>query len=424
VVLEDDESDIPNPKATAEPSKQIDQSSHGLRCDIEDGGHVDDDPRPLPPLEQEGLASTPMLAQDQPHSLHHSPILSPDQTNQLGNDGTTRGALNEPAPYSLPNPLGWSSGVEKEKTVSELETDSLPAFEEQEKSSIITPSSPRPHRSAEPSHLQVDQEHDQSGTGNARLEELRHGSPLRSRGQKEEPQEQRQRQEVAVEMMREEEDDGDNEEQEPQGEKRQRQGNEETSCDSHPPKGSDSSHNTSDEADEDPLPAKRRKLPPTPTDSALAPPDKPTPVDNDQHHTPQTSRSPSITVESAQVAEYQEWPFQGFLKRTKIGNETTYNLEFQLSYAPEHLHLPVLSEALGIRSNKEMSAPHGGSAHSKMYSAAVRPQIKRVRWAPEEDATILKMREEDGCSWEEIHAALPHRTRDAIQVHFSTKLKK
>jgi hypothetical protein len=133
-------------------------------------------------------------------------------------------------------------------------------------------------------------------------------------------------------------------------------------------------------------------------------------------------------VQSALVAEYQEWPFQGFLKRTRIRNKTTYNLEFQLPHVPEHLHLPIPSKALGLRSDKETSAetvtPHDASAHSKMHPAAVRPQIKRVRWAPEEDATILKMREEDGCSWEEIHAALPHRTIETIQVHYSTKLKK
>jgi hypothetical protein len=169
-------------------------------------------------------------------------------------------------------------------------------------------------------------------------------------------------------------------------------------------------------------PAKRRKLPPTPTDNVLTPPDEPTPVDNHHRHTPGTSRSPSITVESALIAEYQ-----GFLKRTRIGNKTTYNLEFQLPHIPEHLHLPILSEALGMRSNKETSAeaasPHTAGAHSKMHFAAPRPQIKRVRWAPEEDATILKMRE-DGCSWEEIHAALPSRTLGTIQVRFSTKLKK
>jgi hypothetical protein len=133
-------------------------------------------------------------------------------------------------------------------------------------------------------------------------------------------------------------------------------------------------------------------------------------------------------VESALVAEYQEWPFYGFLKCTKIGNETTYNLEFQLSHVPERLLLPVLSEALGMRSNKETSAeattPHNLVAHSKVRPATLLSKRKRVPWKPEEDAMILKMREEDGCSWEEIHRALPHRTIGTIQVRYSTKLKK
>jgi hypothetical protein len=105
-------------------------------------------------------------------------------------------------------------------------------------------------------------------------------------------------------------------------------------------------------------------------------------------------------VKSAPFAEYQEWPFQGFLKRTKIGNKTIYNLEFQLPHIQEHLH----SEALGMRSAKETVAeavtPYDASTHSKMYLAAVRPRIKRIRWIDKEDAMILKMREEDGCSWE------------------------
>ncbi|PQE22512.1 hypothetical protein CJF31_00001413 [Rutstroemia sp. NJR-2017a BVV2] len=40
--------------------------------------------------------------------------------------------------------------------------------------------------------------------------------------------------------------------------------------------------------------------------------------------------------------------FQGSLKRTRIRNNTTYNLEFQLQGVPEYLHLPILSEPLGI----------------------------------------------------------------------------
>ncbi|KAJ8070589.1 hypothetical protein OCU04_000962 [Sclerotinia nivalis] len=68
--------------------------------------------------------------------------------------------------------------------------------------------------------------------------------------------------------------------------------------------------------------------------------------------------------------------------------------------------------------------PHNVGAHSKVHSAVVQPQIKRALWISEEDATILKMREEDSYSWEEIYAALSYRTLGAIQVRFSSKLKK
>ncbi|PMD55365.1 uncharacterized protein K444DRAFT_617806, partial [Hyaloscypha bicolor E] len=61
---------------------------------------------------------------------------------------------------------------------------------------------------------------------------------------------------------------------------------------------------------------------------------------------------------------------------------------------------------LGMRSDKETAAeaatPHDASAPSRMHPATVRPRIKRLRWTDEEDATVLKMKDEDGCSWEEI----------------------
>ncbi|KAI9857987.1 MAG: hypothetical protein M1813_007957 [Trichoglossum hirsutum] len=56
------------------------------------------------------------------------------------------------------------------------------------------------------------------------------------------------------------------------------------------------------------------------------------------------------------IAEYQEWPFQGILKRTKIGNETTYNLEFKLPCITGRLNLPINPEVLDIRSSREAPA--------------------------------------------------------------------
>jgi hypothetical protein len=419
-------------------------------------------------------ASTPV--HNHGHSRYHSPRPSHDRIGQYNDNGNTQRTLEEPRPYTLPKPLDEDSGGESGENVSELEMDMLLAFEEQEKSSSATaPSSPRPHRhSTEQSHPRIDREHDQGGTNYGRLEGLRHSSPLRNQDQEEEPQEQQrlEQQEVAVDAMREGEveDDGDDREQRrKRGEKRRRQdGTEEVSSNIHQSEGSDCSHNANDEDveddedDEEPRPAKRRKLPLAPTHKALTPPlhhnskarlrqphsitpplatqlevddtqsqadpgNPPTASDDGQHHISQTSRSPSAPTESVPIAEYQEWPFQGFLKRTKIGSETTYNLEFKLPCITGRLNIPINPKALDIYSSREAPAkaafPHEAAAHSKMYPAALRPQIKRAPWTTEEDATLLNMRNE-GCSWEDIHAALPHRSKGTVQVRYSTKLKK
>ncbi|APA13347.1 predicted protein [Sclerotinia sclerotiorum 1980 UF-70] len=143
--------------------------------------------------------------------------------------------------------------------------------------------------------------------------------------------------------------------------------------------------------------------------------------DGNHYYSPPSAQSPSL-AEPAPTAEYQEWPFQGFLKRTKIRNDTIYNLEFRLQDVPEHLHLPILSEAFGIVEVAQTPPPHS-ILHSRVQPARLRAKGKRVRWEPKEHETILRMKE-SGCSWEEIHYALPHRTLAAIQVQYSTKLKK
>jgi hypothetical protein len=283
------------------------------------------------------------------------------------------GALDEPAPHALPQPLSDSGGGGSDKSASELERDMQLAVEEQEKSSPA-PNSLRPRRPSV--HPQTEQEHDRGGTSCGRSEELGRGPPGRSQDRGEEAQEQQQRREVAVELMRED-DGGNGEKPEERGAKRLHPDETEISSDIHYPEARDCSHNTGDEDNEDPRPAKRRRLPST--GNALALPGEPAPVANDDHHPLRISRSPSVTVESVLFAEFQEWPFQGFLKRTKIGNTTIYNLEFQLPHIQKHLY----SEALNMRSDKETSAeaatPHNASVYSKIYPAAVRPRIKRIR---------------------------------------------
>jgi hypothetical protein len=119
-------------------------------------------------------------------------------------------------------------------------------------------------------------------------------------------------------------------------------------------------------------------------------------VDNSQHHASRISRSPSAATKAVPFAEFQEWPFQGFLKRTKIGDDVTYNLEFKLPSVSECLYLPITPVALDIN--------HHAATHSKIYQAPLKLKKSKVLWTPEEEATLLQMKN-DGYSWEEISAA-------------------
>jgi hypothetical protein len=147
-------------------------------------------------------------------------------------------------------------------------------------------------------------------------------------------------------------------------------------------------------------------------------------VDKSRHHASRASRSPPAASEAAPVAEYQEWPFQGFLKRTRIGNDVTYNLEFKLPSISEQLHFPIDPQALDIFPNPEapvkIPTNHDAATHSKIHQSPLQPKQKRkhVKWTSEENVTLLKMRDEDGYSWERIAKALPHHILSTIQPHY------
>ncbi|PQE05345.1 hypothetical protein CJF31_00008874 [Rutstroemia sp. NJR-2017a BVV2] len=98
-----------------------------------------------------------------------------------------------------------------------------------------------------------------------------------------------------------------------------------------------------------------------------------------------------------------------------------------MQYIPEYLHLPVLSEALTNGANKTIpvktSTPRKAVVPSMQNPAILRTKRSRIRWTSNENKTILRMKKH-GCSWEEIHHALLYRTLGAIQVQYSTKLKK
>ena len=54
-----------------------------------------------------------------------------------------------------------------------------------------------------------------------------------------------------------------------------------------------------------------------------------------------------------------EWPFQGFLKQTRTGDNVMYNLKFKLSLILEHFYLPINPAGLDINYN--------AAIYSKIY---------------------------------------------------------
>jgi hypothetical protein len=101
------------------------------------------------------------------------------------------------------------------------------------------------------------------------------------------------------------------------------------------------------------------------------------------------------------------------LKRTKIGDDTTYKVEFKLPCIPECLNLSISPKALSTDSSAEAAAKplisHESIPLSKVCTAASQIRIKRIPWTPEEDTMLRRMRRDD-CLWEEINAALPGRS--------------
>jgi hypothetical protein len=550
VILEDDESDTPEPEpeatavsasvdAGADPafdlSKPVYPSSHEAWWDVEDGYYIDGDLRPIPPLEQEGLASAP----DQPHSRYHSPRPSLDPINQHDdsdsddNDETMRGTSDEPVSHVLLQPLDENGEGGSNENASKLERNMQLAFEEQEKLlSAPAPSSHYPHRpSAEPSLLQLGQENDPSGTGYGKLEGPRQGFPLCSQNEVGEA--------GGVEIQQQEEllgldkelgrpamsdqqnlvevvdaDDPKNKEAteappaaqleidkeyrhisrasqspspsalsdpalagEPEsgkwGEKRGRQDTHtEISSETHP------SVNTDDTCETQP--AKRRKrrsapavtaplhvrrsrrlLPPSTTsleiDNVQPQADHGCPsilVNDEQHYASRTSRSP-VATGAVPVAEYQEWPFHGFLKRTWIGDDITYNLEFKLpltssqssfgrattaeagsnhidatrtrpqnstavdarALAPRRSKLSISDDDRGLSdSDPECSSDNDGySSEDELGRSST---SKQRRWSDLDEQRLLEYKKE-GKSWEWIFGKFPGRTRPAVRTRWN-----
>ena len=173
----------------------------------------------------------------------------------------------------------------------------------------------------------------------------------------------------------------------------------EFSSETHHSLNSYNDHNTRDTDDGDPRPPKRRKPRSAPDvtshlhlrrSTLLGSPSTTRPkindaqpqidcrgpslfLDDSNYPTSQTSRSSFVAAaaEAKSAANYQEWPFQGFFKRTRIGDNVIYSLEFKLSSISKQLYIPIEPRALDICSSKaapaEVPIHDDVAVYSKIY---------------------------------------------------------
>ncbi|KFY02937.1 hypothetical protein V490_00356 [Pseudogymnoascus sp. VKM F-3557] len=143
------------------------------------------------------------------------------------------------------------------------------------------------------------------------------------------------------------------------------------------------------------------------------------------------SRSSPADAESI-GADYQEYPLQGFLKCVRIGQETTYNLEFRLLDLPD-LFKP--SIGLHISNSTSSGQSVGGSAHPRVcasHAKRSRPALQkqrkrgRLQYTEQEDNLLMRLKKK-GLPWKEIHRAFirafSDRSIGSLQVRYCNELK-
>ena len=129
-----------------------------------------------------------------------------------------------------------------------------------------------------------------------------------------------------------------------------------------------------------------------------------------------SSQSAAATLPGS-IHKSEQIPVHGFLTLKTVGSKIVYCLTFSQELLPcstNHGHRQLRT------TNPEK--PHSIAPDSVSYQASLQHQTTRRPWTPKEDAKVRRMKKE-GHSWEEIHAALPHRTKGTLQVRYSTKLK-
>ena len=120
---------------------------------------------------------------------------------------------------------------------------------------------------------------------------------------------------------------------------------------------------------------------------------------------------------SSSTQESEEMPIHGYFTLKTVASKIVYCLTFSQELLPRPPHQKQRQD-----STPDLENPQSVALNSGMCRAPLQRQTVRHPWTREEDAKLGMMKKK-GHSWEEIHAALPHRSKGTLQVRYSTKLR-
>jgi hypothetical protein len=127
------------------------------------------------------------------------------------------------------------------------------------------------------------------------------------------------------------------------------------------------------------------------------------------------------------TAEYREWPMHGFFKRTTIGNEIRYSMDFSLEQLQGLCAVACPLHATSPSSDRDSSAGPASlpkvSTRVKKTRSAPPSRSKRTPFTSKENAMLVDLKENKGWPWKRIEPKFPQRTLNSLQVHYCTKLK-
>jgi hypothetical protein len=127
------------------------------------------------------------------------------------------------------------------------------------------------------------------------------------------------------------------------------------------------------------------------------------------------------------TTEYREWPMHGFFKRTTIGNEIRYSMDFSLEQLQGFCAIVCPLHTMSPNSDRDSSVRWANrprvSTRVKKTQSAPPSRNKRTPFTLKEDALLVDLKENKGWRWTQIKQEFPQRTLNSLQVHYCTKLK-